>query len=556
MMRRYCLALLAAGCSGTALAAPSVDWKISEASGSVQLLHQGVSRVAARKDVVSAGDTITTGKDGRAVLVRGTEFVMVAPGSQLRVPAAAAEATGVTRLLQEFGNAVFMIKKKLSPHFEVKTPYLAAVVKGTTFTVTVNAEGASVQVLEGAVDVATNDGGAHDLILPGSVALVATHDLYRMHIDGAAGRRVIESTTAPTSPAEAPVSASGPANIAAAPAVPEAQSMTIAVPVHAEAVSLAEVTSGLISGTNGRDTSEIAAVSRTTAEASRSVVRAIEIASAARDAQAVEAIASARAAQQASDALTESARAAQAAENAQADLLAAQAQKARDDAARKAAQDAAALAADAAAAAAAQTAQAEVERLAGIEASKQADAAATLAAQNAAAAAKAAADELAAAQAIVDEQARDAARAAADQAAQMAAKAQADAEQARLLAQKAADDAARADADKAVREAENAARAAAAERAANEARLAAEAAQDAAAKQAAKEAEAAAKEAERLAAQSAAEQAQANAAQGTTGSSSSGNWWDKWKEIIDTLKDRFDNYSKGDGNSQGFGGRY
>src|SRR3546814_1605096 len=67
-------------------------------------------------------------------------------------------------IVESAGNIVFSIKKKLTPHFGVQTPYLAAVVKGTTFSVTVDGTGASVQVVEGAVEVSTLDGGARDLI--------------------------------------------------------------------------------------------------------------------------------------------------------------------------------------------------------------------------------------------------------------------------------------------------------------------------------------------------------------------------------------------------------
>ena len=81
---------------------------------------------------------------------------MVAPGSQVRLPADAAKGA-VTQLVEEAGNVVFMIKKMAMPHFAVQTPYLAAVVKGTTFSVSVDDKGASVHVLEGAVDVATVD---------------------------------------------------------------------------------------------------------------------------------------------------------------------------------------------------------------------------------------------------------------------------------------------------------------------------------------------------------------------------------------------------------------
>ncbi len=170
-MRRALLAVLAATCSVPALAAPA-GWTISEASGTVTVARAGVSTVATRGVAVAAGDVVTTAAGARAVLVRGTEFMMVAPASRLRLPAEA-QATGVTRVVEEFGNIVFMIKKKMTPHFEVQTPYLAAVVKGTTFSVGVSDQGTAVQVLEGAVDVATLDGGAHDLVTPGAVAMVS-----------------------------------------------------------------------------------------------------------------------------------------------------------------------------------------------------------------------------------------------------------------------------------------------------------------------------------------------------------------------------------------------
>ena len=205
-LRSRMIALLAAGCATGALA-QEPQWRISEASGQVSVGRTGMQKVATRGMGVSAGDTVTTGKGSRAVLVRGAEYMMVAPGSQLRLPPAQEQATGVTRIIEDFGNVVFVIKKKLTPHFEVKTPYLAAVVKGTTFAVGVGAEGASVQVLEGAVDVATGDGGARDLLRPGSVAMVGSNNLYRMTVETGGARRTIDSPAAPTedAPAAAPV---------------------------------------------------------------------------------------------------------------------------------------------------------------------------------------------------------------------------------------------------------------------------------------------------------------------------------------------------------------
>ena len=189
------------GLSPLFLALPSISnaaplqWQVSEASGEVRLTQNGQSRAAVRGALLASGATITTGAKARAVIVRGEEFVVISPGSQLRVPAANSPNT-VMQMIEDFGTAVFKIKKKSTPHFGVQTPYLAAVVKGTTFTVTVGPEGGSVQVTEGAVEVSTLDGGAADLVEPGDIASVGASDLYKLTIEGDASK-IIRSENGP-----------------------------------------------------------------------------------------------------------------------------------------------------------------------------------------------------------------------------------------------------------------------------------------------------------------------------------------------------------------------
>ena len=80
--------------------------------------------------------------------------MVISPKAELKV--AVPEQTGpVVQFFQNIGNALFKIEKKSTPHFGVKTPYLAAVVKGTTFNVSVSQDNSSVQVTEGVVEVAT-----------------------------------------------------------------------------------------------------------------------------------------------------------------------------------------------------------------------------------------------------------------------------------------------------------------------------------------------------------------------------------------------------------------
>ena len=179
---RMAVTALLAGASTQAIAG-SDGWSVSEASGNVVLQRGGKSVAAKRGAEVGPGDAIVTGQGGRAVLVHGQDFVTVASNSRVRIPAEQA-GSKFTRFVQDLGNAIFRVEKRGTPHFSVDTPYLAAVVKGTTFSITVGPSDTSLQVIEGVVEVATSDGGARELVRPGSVAMIAASDRYRLAISG------------------------------------------------------------------------------------------------------------------------------------------------------------------------------------------------------------------------------------------------------------------------------------------------------------------------------------------------------------------------------------
>jgi hypothetical protein len=156
------------------------------------------------------------------------------------------------QLIEDWGSALFKIEKKSTPHFGVQTPYLAAVVKGTTFTVTVGPEDAKVKVTEGAVEVSTLDGGATDLVRPGSLAMVGRSDLYRLTVEGI-GAKELRSTAAPLAgvvtvktPNEASV-AKGDNRSA------RAESVRIAKAIGEKPMSLAKLTGGLVEGASASE---------------------------------------------------------------------------------------------------------------------------------------------------------------------------------------------------------------------------------------------------------------------------------------------------------------
>lgn len=158
-------------------------WQISETNGEVSVETGDGVRTAARGQSLKAGDAVKTGASGRAVIVRGGEYVIVSPKSRVRITRP--EETGaITQIFQSVGSALFRIEKKETPHFGVKTPYLAAVVKGTTFNVTVTEDGATVQVTEGRVEVSTLDGGASDMIVPGRIGRIDANDRQLLKVLG------------------------------------------------------------------------------------------------------------------------------------------------------------------------------------------------------------------------------------------------------------------------------------------------------------------------------------------------------------------------------------
>lgn len=197
--------------SGATAYAQDGPWAVSEAKGVVTVIDAKGQRPAKAGMQLASGATIRTDARASAVLVRGKEFVTLRQNAQLRIAPAVRER-GVIQILQDYGSALFNIGKQPNPHFGVETPYLAAVVKGTTFVITVSPEGASLQVTEGAVETSTLDRGVSELIRPGAVAMIAAVDPLRMVVEGE-GRRVLDSP------------ARGAAGGAAAPAAaPAAQS--------------------------------------------------------------------------------------------------------------------------------------------------------------------------------------------------------------------------------------------------------------------------------------------------------------------------------------------
>jgi hypothetical protein len=149
-------------------------WRVSKSSGEVWIDAPGAQPAALSADAtLNPGVSVRTGANGRVLLTRGAETIMVSPNAVIVIPPDKSGSGVETRILQRAGSALFDVEKKNVRHFEVSTPYLAAVVKGTQFRVTVDEGGSRVEVLRGQVQVTDFKSGQRALVNPSQLAAVA-----------------------------------------------------------------------------------------------------------------------------------------------------------------------------------------------------------------------------------------------------------------------------------------------------------------------------------------------------------------------------------------------
>lgn len=168
------------------------SWHVSRFSGDVWIVAPGVQQASLSQDAgLNPGDTIRTGPNGRVLLTRGAESMMVSPNSVVGLPAEGKEGLSTT-IVQQAGSVLLEVEKRNVQHFAVETPYLAAVVKGTQFRVTVTASGANVAVTRGQVEVADFKSGEIAQVLPGQIAKVFASGQPGLSLSGSGTLRPIE----------------------------------------------------------------------------------------------------------------------------------------------------------------------------------------------------------------------------------------------------------------------------------------------------------------------------------------------------------------------------
>jgi hypothetical protein len=147
-----CAFLILLSLSAPSLAAADM-WVVKRVSGIVYFVAPGVEAFRVKRGMVfEKGYTLGTRAGARALVARGSETISVGPNTTFAISKMRSKG-GKTTLLQRKGTVEIDVQKRQRPHFTVETPFFAAVVKGTRFTVTVGGKRAEVNVERGVVGV-------------------------------------------------------------------------------------------------------------------------------------------------------------------------------------------------------------------------------------------------------------------------------------------------------------------------------------------------------------------------------------------------------------------
>lgn len=139
-------------CLFLALAVPGFaeDWVATRLRGTAEQMVGGQWVPLERGATVLDGQSVRTGADGRVDLTRGAEVIQLSAGTQIEVHEGAGKITSIE---MSSGMITAEVERRNVQHFSVQTPYLAAIVKGTIFRVSVGGGSAQVEVDRGTVQV-------------------------------------------------------------------------------------------------------------------------------------------------------------------------------------------------------------------------------------------------------------------------------------------------------------------------------------------------------------------------------------------------------------------
>ena len=177
------LFLMGAGvCGRTSAYAQDAAWHVGKSWGDFWINAQVVPGNG--NPTFGPGDNIRTGQNGGVVLVRGKESILISPNTEVAISKNSDDEMSTT-INQRTGSITLEVEPSDMKHFEVETPYLAAVAKGSNLRVVVEDNYARVHAFRGQVEVSDFRTGQRVLIMKGQTAKTSIHAVAGLSLSGA-----------------------------------------------------------------------------------------------------------------------------------------------------------------------------------------------------------------------------------------------------------------------------------------------------------------------------------------------------------------------------------
>jgi len=160
------------------------QWVVATSEKAQVLIPGGVWQTLNVDTELAPGAEVKVGVGGRAVLKKFGDIVILSPNSHMRLPAG--QGADNPSILQKLGTLLYKIRKRdkalllnvnakpADKAFKVSTPYLAAIIKGTVFSINASAQGSALHVTEGLVEAISQATGERGLVHPGQTARVSS----------------------------------------------------------------------------------------------------------------------------------------------------------------------------------------------------------------------------------------------------------------------------------------------------------------------------------------------------------------------------------------------
>ena len=219
-----------AGAGQNPIFEPAKPWRIVASRGSNRFRAPdqayGAWQVAYNGIELAPGADVQTGDDGVLELFNGRDRMAIGAGSFVSLPGQGDELQNVT-VLQNSGTVRYKVKSRTVPslrpndllgrvrralfgtedpkeRFEVRTPYIAAIVKGTAFSVSVAPQSATLSVTEGVVGVTDLSSGGSTDVGVGETAAAAASTAGAASTTGTTGSTTGTCSSAPGKSGNAP----------------------------------------------------------------------------------------------------------------------------------------------------------------------------------------------------------------------------------------------------------------------------------------------------------------------------------------------------------------